>query len=98
VYIKITYLYNELSFNNVIIYFYHYILHENIIIYKFNGSPRGTEMRNVSPSRLRLPIGGGFFPVYIPARGEPSPSSSPNGEISRGEPEIGAHYHLYIQR
>jgi hypothetical protein len=38
----------------------------------------------------RLPIGGGFFPVYIPAGGEPSPSPSPNGRIPRGESGIGA--------
>jgi hypothetical protein len=76
VYIKITYLYNELSLNNVIIYFYHYILHENITIYKFNGSPRGTGMGNVSHPRPCLPIGGGFFPVYIPA-GENLPHPHP---------------------
>jgi hypothetical protein len=40
--------------------------------------------------RPRLPIGGGFFPVYIPAGGEPSPSPSPNGEIPRRESGIGA--------
>jgi hypothetical protein len=30
-------------------------------------------------------IRGGFFPVYIPAGGEPSPSPSTNGGIPRGE-------------
>jgi hypothetical protein len=83
VYIKITYLYNELSPNNVIIYFYHYILHENITIYKFNGSPRGTGWGMFPHPRPRLPIGWGFFPVSIPAGGEPSPSPSPNGGIPR---------------
>jgi hypothetical protein len=34
--------------------------------------------------RSRLPIGGGFFPVYILAGGEPSPSPSPNRGIPRG--------------
>jgi hypothetical protein len=80
VYIKITYLYNELSLNNVIIYFYHYILHENIIIYKFNGSP------SPSPFTHR----GRIFPRLHPAGGEPSPSPSPNGGIPRGESGIGA--------
>jgi hypothetical protein len=40
--------------------------------------------------RPRLTIGGGFFPVYIPAGGEPSPSPSPNGGIPHGESGIGA--------
>jgi hypothetical protein len=55
-YIKITYLYYELSLNNVIIYFYHYILHENITIYKFNGSPSGEDFSPfTSPRGENLP-------------------------------------------
>jgi hypothetical protein len=40
--------------------------------------------------RPRLPIGEGFFPVYIPTGGEPSPSPSPNRGIPCGESGIGA--------
>jgi hypothetical protein len=36
-----------------------------------------------------LPVGRGFSP-FTPPRGEPSPSPSPNWEISRGESEIDA--------
>jgi hypothetical protein len=53
--------------------------------------PRGERGRGMFPHpRPRLSIGVEFFPVYIPAGGEPSPSPSPNRGIPRGESGIGA--------
>jgi hypothetical protein len=53
--------------------------------------PRGERGWGMFPHPSpRLPIGVEFFPVYIPAGGEPSPSPSPNGGIPRGESGIGA--------
>jgi hypothetical protein len=48
--------------------------------------PRGERGWGMFPHpRPHLPIGGGFFPVYIPVGGEPSPSPSRNGGIPREE-------------
>jgi hypothetical protein len=91
-------LYNEWSFDKVIIYFYLCILYENIIIYKFNGSPRGTTRGNASPS-LSLFIRRRRIFLYLhPHGGEPSPSSSPNGGITHGESRIEVHCHLMDSR
>jgi hypothetical protein len=53
--------------------------------------PRGERGWGMLPHpRLRLPVGGELFPIYIPVGEETSPSPSPNRGIPHGESGIGS--------
>jgi hypothetical protein len=51
--------------------------------------PRGEQGWRMHPHpRPRLPIGGEFFPIYIPEGEKTFPSPPPNRRIPRGESGI----------